>query len=293
LVITSAYTGPALATGFTPADLEAAARTTQTINQQAQAVAIREQSEALRIGLATETGASLAKLNEGERAALAASFGALDERRSVQIAWFMAGAIAQSTTDGVLETRLYNPLAQLWLTMGWTIQEGGRPQLSRVVAMSAQGVPDWTTATGSYLAAFAASYSAANPQNGVAATPETMFVEADRWIGGLANWALIPTRNAALTRISQTIRDGEAGRYGAAGATLDALPRLVRASFAPITGFNRTAQDGDGGRGAGSVLLVSPLYPNLIIAADFDATPGPNLQNLTLINLSNARVGAR
>jgi hypothetical protein len=275
---------PLHATGFSPKDLEAAANLPDSAGRDTQTAALVAQTEALRIGLATETKASLAKLSDAERAALTAALGTLDDRRTYQMAWYMAGALTRAGANGASETHLYNPLAQMWITLRWSQQTGGTPQLLGVSAKIARDVPDWTAGAGSYLAAFADSYAVASPRSTATSAPEGLFTEADRWIGGLASWTLIPERKAAILDVSKIIRSGHAAKYGNAGAKIDTLPRLVRASFAPVTGFRRST--------GGSVLLGSPLYPNLIIAADFDAAPRPNLQGLTIINLSNATQGA-
>jgi|GEM_PF-4327311 hypothetical protein len=268
---------PAFSTGFNGRDLARAAQE-HAEAQNTQQTEILNATEVFRLQMAYNPTAAINSQNDAIKRAFVNVFGELSNKRAYQAAWFMAGAISKSG-DNNSQTKLYNPLAQIWLVLDWS-KSGDAWQLVAVNASRAQ-VADWTLATSPYLQALANSYfEALNGDNGVAAAGDTLFANADKWISGLADFVLNPNKQSAAQNTLEIIHEGRAARFGADGNVIDTLPATVRATFAPITGFRRN--------NGSSLLFGTPLFPQIIIAADFDGANRPNLKSLTLLNLANA-----
>ena len=270
------FANPAIATGFNGNDLAKAAQDgAQAKNNDA--VLALNATEVFRLQMAYNPKATIEALPETIKQKLAIIFGEFNNKRQYQTAWFMAGAIAK-TGESATQTRLYSPLAQIWLDIDW-VNDGETMKIANIGAANSI-IDDWTQKNGSRLLAFANSYSLALQTNSRQnAQSDALFAIADKWIQGLADWVLSPTKAGAVEDAQSAIANGNCVKYGADGNTIDSLPREVRASFAPITGFHNNA--------GGAVLFGTPLYPQIIVAADFDAAARPKLKNLTLLNLGN------
>jgi hypothetical protein len=107
-------------------------------------------------------------------------------------------------------------------------------------------------------------------------------MEADRWITGLAEFIHEPGRREAAARARDLIAEGRAARVG--GGVIDMMPARARRTYWPVAGFERAA-------GGHSLLFGSPLYPHILIAADYDDAARPALRRLTLVNLHNVERG--
>jgi hypothetical protein len=263
--------GTALANGFSPADLQQAAKLTAT---DATAAQIARETEQLRLAIAFDPAAAIGMRSDAERPLLAAALGTGPGRGDAHARWFMAGAITQSVTPSTVT--LYNPLARGWLTIGWRIS-ASKPVVTSAQATSS-GPVTWTENSGAYLAAFADDYAATRIATGT--QPASIAVsEIDHWLTDLADWAR-PGLQQAAEAARQLIIEGRTARAG--GGTADLLPANIRASFIPVAAFKRA----DGGR---SLLFSSPLIPAMTIAADFDGAEAPTLKRLTFLNLAGDR----
>lgn len=271
------FANPAFANGFNGKDLAKAAQDgAQSKNNDA--VLALNATEVFRLQMAYSPKATMEALPEPIKQKLAIIFGEFNNKRQYQTGWFMAGAIAKAG-ENATQTRLYNPLAQIWLDIDW-VKDGETMKIANVGAANAV-IDDWTKKNGSHLLAFANSYSAAlQTNNRQSAQSDALFAIADKWIQGLADWVLNPTKAAAVEDAQAAIANGNCAKLGADGNIIDSLPREVRVTFAPITGFQNDS--------GGSVLFGTPLYPQIIIAGDFDNGARPKLKKFTLLNLSNA-----
>lgn len=267
---------PALSTGFTGQDLAKAAQEAAGAINNEQVEAFNA-TEVFRLQMAYNPNATFDNLPETIKQKLTNALGELNNKRAYQTAWFMAGAITKAG-EKANQTRLYNPLAQIWLDIDW-VNNGETLQIGDVSSANSV-VDDWSAKNGSYLLAFANSYWGAVQINSrEVAQSNALFAIADKWIQGLADWALSPTKAFSVENAQKAILNGDCAKFGADGAIIDTLPREVRASFSPLTGFQNNS--------GGAVLFGTPLYPQIIIAADFDSASRPKLKNLTLLNLAN------
>ena len=268
---------PAIAGGFNGRDLANAAQKSVKSQPGQDAVEARNATEVLRLQLTYNPQATIQALPDDLRQKVISAFGETGAKRQYQIGWLMSGAIAKPG-KAAYQTRLYNPLAQVWIDLSWA-KDGEGLKLSAIETSIAK-VDDWSSQTGPYLMALGHAYAAA-VNNGLsdASVGDALFTVSDKWIQGLADWVLSPAKSGAVKSLQGLISAGECQKYGVDGTVIDSLPAAVRASFAPITGFHT--------KSGGAVLLSSPLYPQIIVAADFDNAAKPKLKNITLLNLGN------
>ena len=263
--------GTAIAAGFSPSDLQTAAKAKATDAATAQ---LARETERLRLAIAFDPAAGIGMRTDEERRLLAAALGTGPGRGDARARWFMAGAITESVTSSTVT--LYNPLARGWLGVGWKISSDGKASVSSARS-SSSGPVKWTESSGAYLAAFAADYAATHGSAGT--QPASMAtIEADRWLTDLADWNR-PELQKSGEAARKLIVEGHTGKSGS--GTADLLPQNIRASFIPVAALRRA----DGGR---SLLFSSPLVPTMTIAADFDGAAKPVLKHITLLNLDSA-----
>lgn len=267
----------ALAQGFTPKDLSAAAQVAKS-SAAHQRQELDAETERLRLAIAYDAAAGIGIREEGEQALLATALGTGSDAGDLRARWFMAGAISQGGSGD--QTLLYNPLARGWLILNWEREPTGN-WLLEAARIASSAPSDWAGIGGPYLAAFVNDYAvssarAGNGRGGGAA------MEANRWIAGVATWMHDPLRRSAAEDTRSLIILGQTAKFG--GGNIDLMPDRARATYSPVAGFDRQA-------GGHSLLYGSPLFPQLLIAADFDGGAVPKLGRLTLINLDNAGKG--
>lgn len=262
---------PALAGGFSAADLAKAAAITETAPAE-----LQRETEALRLAIAYNSAAGIGARAEAEQEALSVAFGTGDARADTRAQWFMAGAIAQPAHGDF--SLLYNPLARGWLALAWVRTARGW----RVAAaeLKSAGEASWPESNEPYRKLLAADYAAMRampPQrDGVLVGTET-----DKWLAGLSFWLRKAEFRAASDTTRGLIAEGKTAEVG--GRALDMLPTRARAAFAPVAAIGRK----DGGA---VVIFGSPLQPHLLVTADYDNAARPRLERLNLINLENAGV---
>lgn len=262
--------GAALGKGFSAADLGIAA---QQVGSDREAVELDAEAERLRVAMSLDPAAAIGMRTEQERMVLAAAFETDQPRGEARARWFMATAIGQGGLGST--TAFYNPLARGWVLLGWQQVEGQWRVKS--AQFHSAGSPKWTQASGPYLAAYVSDYASARKSLGTEPAGLAAAV-ADGWMTGMAAWLANPAQKAATARAAKLIASGDAAALG--GQAIALLPARVRATFVPVAALMRS----DGG----SVLLVSPLMPQLCVAADFDSAQKPELKQLTLVNLDQA-----
>lgn len=255
----------------------AAAQANRTVEASAQDRALGAATEQLRLALAYDVAAGIALRTPPEQDALILALATGEGAGDLRARWFMAGAIQQPGSGA--RTYLYNPLARGWLVLNWA-QEGAAWRIASARLVSS-GMVGWMGGNRPYLAGLVADYAATHAQPG-AEPGDLAGMEADRWITGLAEFMHDPARLAAANEAKGLIARGRTARLG--GGAIDMMPERARASYAPIAGFERA----EGGR---SLLFGSPLYPQILIAADFDGAARPALTRITLVNLDNAGRG--
>lgn len=262
--------GAAQAKGFSVADLGKAAEQAKVDRVQNE----REiEAERLRVAMSFDAAAGIGMRTESERIVLAAAFETDQPRSLARAQWFMATAIPQGGIGNI--TALYNPLARGWLLLGWQQVDGAWRVKS--AQFQGAGAPKWMAESGPYLTAYATDYARSRKQLGTE-PPGMAAAVADGWMSGMAVWLGDPARKTATNHAKKVVASGNASKLG--GDSIDLIPARVRNTFVPVAALMRS----DGG----SVLLVSPLMPQLCIAADFDNASKPELKRLTLVNLAQA-----
>ncbi|KAF0113449.1 MAG: hypothetical protein FD163_1765 [Hyphomonadaceae bacterium] len=275
-----AVANPALATpaatgGFTAGDLATAAQSLPNADLQ-QARILMEETESLRLAIAYDAGAGVGIRGPIEQILLADALGMSDAATDLRAKWFMAGAIAQTPIG--TNTMLYNPLARGTLVLGWSKSPEGNWQVASANLLSNPPSQWQQEAEKPYLAALVADYATniatiGTQSGGYAA------MEANRYIAGMAVWLRDPSHRQVTTEVREIIVAGRAANYGA--NAIDMMPTNARATYWPIATFERS-------EGGHSLIYGSALYPQILIAADFDASARPKLARLTLVNLGNA-----
>jgi hypothetical protein len=261
--------------GFTSADLQAAARAGRAPGEARQERALAAETERLRLAIAYDAAAGIALRTPAEQDALIAALAPGEGGGDQRARWFMAGAVQQQGSG--TRTLLYNPLARGWLALNWAPGPDGTWRIASA-RLASSGLVDWVARPGPYLAGLVTDYAATRARLGNQ-PGDLAGMEADRWITGLAVWLHEPARREAAERARDLIVQGRTARFG--GGAIDMIPARARRTYAPVAGFERA----EGGR---SLLFGSPLYPQILIAADYDDAARPALTRLTLVNLDNA-----
>ncbi|MEI9905452.1 MAG: hypothetical protein WDN06_17055 [Asticcacaulis sp.] len=279
--------------GFTAGDLAAAARAGRPDAALADAREHLAQTETLRAAFVLSPAGAWTLLSADEARTLRLAFGGQRPLGDGAVQWFMRGASGVSNGDGL--TGLYNPIADVWLTLRWQ-RIGGSMRIvdaaftpGALVRDSDDDTP-WTEAPGAYADALAHGTAAARisfrglpgepffrttgPIRGVAA--DQAFATVTRWMETLRPWGEDKTRLAQWKTMHRQLAEGKVG------GTLADLPPRVRATLAPMAAITRP--DGV------SLLLMSPLAPNLVVAADYGAD-GKGEPGWELVNLANATTG--
>ncbi len=273
--------------GFTAGDLSAAARASRPSPALADAREFAAQTEVVRAGFVLDPAGAWGLLSPSEARTLHAAFGPQRAYGDDAIQWFMRGAQASAGNGDM--TGLYNPLADVWLVLRWD-RIGGRPRIADAVflpgsAVNGGGGQTWTQSPGPYADALARNASVARvafalldsgpffdafaPARATAGDQACQSVKA--WMGSLRPWG---EAKAHLKQWQALHKDLATGRTG---GTVAALPPRVRATLVPMGAI--TSADGP------ALLLVSPLAPQMVVAADYSGHGKPRL---SLINLANA-----
>jgi hypothetical protein len=256
----------------------ARAMAVQATASSAEARGLEAETERLRLAIAYDVAAGIALRAPAEQDALIRALATGEGDGDLRARWFMAGAIQQPAERR--RTLLFNPLAHGWLVLDWAQGADGIWQVGSARLVSS-GLVSWMGGERPYLASLVADYAATRGQPG-AEPGDVAGMEAGRWITGLAEFLHEPGRREAAEQARGLIARGRTGRLG--GGAIDMMPARARASYAPIAGFERA----EGGR---SLLFGSPLYPHILIAADYDDAARPALRRLTLVNLHNVERG--
>jgi hypothetical protein len=263
-------TSPALAQGFSEADLKAsaAANTLQTLSIRKE---LATEVERLRLAFAYDPKLALSSRVDSERQELFTALGLGEGIADARVRWFMAGAIQQPGYGTT--TALFNPLARGWLLLTWKEMPEGWVVHSAWMASS--GPADWMSAGGPSLPALLADYADARLRLGQRPAREVGEI-IDRWIGKLALSTRDTERNAGFEATRKLIVGGKTARLG--GNLVDLLPERARATFWPTASIDREGE-------AHTVLFGSAVLPSLVIAADFDE--GSKLTRVSLIDFEN------
>lgn len=263
--------GVAQATGFTSADIKAAAEATSNIRAE-----IAGETERLRLAIAFDPARGLASRGEEERAVLLGALPTGEGAGDLRVKWFMAGAIAQPSRGAT--TVLYNPLARGSLALDWTkTAEGWRVAHAW---LSSAGPAQWPAREIAWRKAFAEDYATSRAFPGDAGSDFVPY-ESDRWLGSLAQWFKTPGHVKAAEAARGMILAGKTAKVG--GGNIDLIPQRARRTYAPIAAIARK----DGGA---AVIFGSAVTPQLLIAADFADGAEARLEKLSLINLGNVGV---
>lgn len=240
--------------------------------------ALAAETERLRLAIAYDVAAGIALRAPAEQDALIAALATGEGDGDLRARWFMAGAIQQRGAGR--RTFLYNPLAHGWLMLDWAQAAGGGWRIA-AAELKSSGLIAWMGGDRPYLAGLVTDYTATHGRPG-GQPGDLAGMEAGRWITGLADFMHEPGRRDSAEEAKRLIARGHTARFG--GGAIDLMPERARGTYAPIAGFQRA----EGGR---SLLFGSPLYPQILIAADFDGAERPALARLTLVNLDNAGSG--
>lgn len=257
-------------------------------------------SEAVRAALIVDPARSPAIIAPMEAQALNAALGELDPASAAQISWFMRGAVtrvAPAARGTAMVAGYYNPLVDLWLVARLAQIDGewriARARLLDGAAMRGGGTL-WSDAPADAFAALTDNYgrSLAAFDRRFQRVSRAPLPRADafallaarthQWIGSLAAWRQDAGALAAAERVREAIAEARLSRSDIADRDLarqiDGLPIAIRGTYA-ITG---AARRGD----AVSLILVSPMAPELLLVLDLDAADRP--RSIAVVNLGNA-----
>jgi len=295
LLLAFLLAGPACAgdtRGFSADDLAAAARAAHPAEALADAREYVAQTETLRAAFVLGPAAGWKLLSASEARNLRLAFGPSHPAEDDALQWFMRGASA-GAGDGAM-TGLYNPLADAWLILRWQ-RIGGAPRIADAVFLPGAALRDvsdrtpWTERPGRFTDALAGNTAvarltfAALDANRFFATVAPLkaqagdeaFASITPWLGSLRPWGEDKVRLAQWKTLHRRLAGGQTG------APVSSLPPQIRASLIPMGAIRH-----DGGD---ALLLVSPLAPQILVAADYGARSTPDLY---LVNLANARTEA-
>jgi hypothetical protein len=292
--------------GFSAADLAAAGKTAQANDTVVEARQLAAATDTLRAAFILNPRTAWTTLTPDERATLQNALGEWAAGDDIELAWFMRGAAVRvGTPAGGAMTGLYNPVADAWLLLGWARSGGEWRVIEAAITPGARLRPasegaDWTARAGVTARVLASAHQLAlhsfDELTGEARSTDVFAAltltrdedrpevhgRIDRWLGTLAGWRRDPARMKAF----QELRGQIIGRRVGAIAVSDkqplldvmSLPLNVRTSLTPVAAI---AHD-DGA----SLLMVSPLFPSLMVMADFGGDA--RLKGLGIVDLTHA-----
>jgi hypothetical protein len=300
LVLASPLSAAAPTVGFTAVDMAEAAKRAAPEQWLGNARESYVQAEIVRAAFVQDASKAWATLSPDERAAMTSAIGPSSNRTGLELVWFLRNASTQATQmDGSRLTGYYNPLADVWMLVKWA-QVGGTWRIGDAILVPASALSThtqptiWTQSPGGYVAALQTSFADATGKFGeqmVNYTPETVMkgliakritlrtqalAQIDGWLGTLSNWFTRPETRKATQQLGNQIIHGNE-REAAQVAT---LPAIVRSSLSPAGVVKRPS--------GLSVLLISPLYPRLIVTADYRGDDVRQKPTLGLITLGGA-----
>lgn len=286
-----AHAGDTPTKGFTAGDLKsAAAQTARPSPALGDAREFAAQAEVVRAAFVLKPAAGWSVLTPSEARILRLAFGPGRPLGDDAIQWFMRGASASAGNGDMVG--LYNPLADVWLVLRWD-RIGGSPRIRDAVFLPGRAVEGgdgqgWTQSSGPYADALAhnaavahiafttldsyAFFDAFDNVRGPAGNEAYASVTA--WMGSLRPWGEDKTHLKQWRALHKDLAEGRTG------GNVAALPPRVRATLVPMGAI--TTADGP------ALLLVSPLAPQMIVAADYSGHGKPRL---SLVNLANAQTG--
>lgn len=289
----------ATASGFTADDLTTAAKAGAEDPATVTARQLAAATDTLRAAFVLNPETAWTTLTRDERNTLQTALGPDVINRPVELAWLMRGAAVRVGNAQAGEiSALYNPVGDAWLLLGWARASGEWRVINAALVPGSRlrrkdEVSDWTKQSGSMLEALAASHagaldrfvaltdneSANNLFIALAATRAedraAVYARADQWLATLAGWKRDAARAKSWADLRAILVEGEAN-----AGSVARLPAPVRASLIPVGAIAQ--EDG------AALLLVSPLYPELMVEADFDGS-GTNFKSLTLLNLAHSK----
>ena len=295
-VSTSAFAAPG---GFTADDMAVAARVGQEDGAIATARELAAATDTLRAAFVLNPETAWTILSSDERAVLQSALGPDAINRAVELAWLMRGAAVRvgDLAAGPM-TALYNPVGDGWLLLGWARVSGEWRLANAALVPGARlrlgdETGDWTVQPGYYLTALASSHDQALDRF-VALTRNSsarelflalvptrtgdraaVYERAGQWLNSLAGWKRDPDRAAAYVHLRAMLAEG-----GKSAGPVANFPAPVRASLTPLGAITY--------EGGTSLLMASPLFPEITIAAEFDVGGG-NFKSLSVTNLAQAR----
>lgn len=248
----------------------------------------------LRAALIIDPVRTLEVIDPMEVRAIEQATGPLDERRSVQLAFFMRGAVVRltSASDRYL-VGYYDPLLDLWLVTPvarvigeWRLmraafldgaaQRGGGARWHEAAADPYLRLADASRAS---LASFEDSIEsfAGSDSRG----REMFEARTDNWLTSLAAWRQRAASLATAEGVRAEIAAGRLSATGLAPAELarevDALPVEVRQSVAIIGAARQETSV--------SILMASPLMPHLLFVVTLGADDQPG--EVTMVNFAS------
>lgn len=282
--------------GFTAEDLVAAGKPGGDTALSAQARQLAAATDTLRAAFVLNPETAWTTLTPDERAALQAALGPDAIDRPIELAWLMRSAAVRvgNLAAGPI-TALYHPVGDAWLLLGWA-RASGEWRVTNAALIpgsrlrNVDEAGDWTTASGPTLTALGAAHVGALGRfvamtDNVSANDlfialattrqedsEAVYTRAGQWLSTLAGWKRDDDRAKSYALLHTSLVKGDASTGAAAN-----LPTPVRASLTPVGAI--TQDDGS------ALLMASPLFPELMVAANFDAA-GTSFKTLSVVNLA-------
>ena len=276
--------------GFTTADLDAAAlRATDARLVQARELAAA--TDTLRAAFVLNPDTAWTAMTADERAAVQGAFGNDVGARREELSWLMRSARVRVGTGEARDVSgLYSPVAQAWLLLRWA-RVGGQWRVTGAALIPARrlaAATDWTERSEAPAAALALAAREADEDfasvtqyqaapaifEQLAATRaedrDAVMTSCTKWVASIAGWRQNPARFATWRGLH-----GELAEARGVPAAIARLPQPVRASLTPAASVATTTGT--------QLLIVSPLFPGLVVAADFpEGNPTPTMALIDL-----------
>lgn len=294
--------------GFSTDDLAAAAEAAPLDAQIATARQLAAATATIRAAFVLNPATADTLLSRDERMVLERALGMDDGDQAVRIAWLMrASAVRVGLSPSADVTALYNPVADAFLLLRWARASGEWRIVAAALTPSARLLPqadaaDWTVQQGEFLTALARTHNRALNQFALltktysatdlflallphrATDQAQVYGRIDTWLGTLIGWRGDAAQLSAWQALHKSIVEGRESGFLVADRAqvlnVTGLPVAIRGSLTPVAAIAHDA--------GSSLLLVSPLFPELLIAADFAAPGVMDLQALALVNLARS-----
>lgn len=248
------------------------------------------QTEKLRALIVQDAAKAWARLSPAERQIMESAFNTGEAQNDLAMLWFMRSSISQSSIfDGGKFSAIYNPLSDVWLLILWN-NKNNKWRIADATLVKGSNEASWEDAKTDYFEAIKNGFFGARElfSNLIhEKMPQTIMKQSAPKSDEARDIALLLIKRQLATlgpiysdaKTAKMIGSVESRIFLAQSQDefLKNIPIKVRRTFAPISVLNT--------KSGKSILFCSPIYPEILIGANFKNAQMNSEPELKLVNL--------